>query len=86
MRAEIETNLRREVKQAPAGKVKDQVMEALLKANPIDVPNALLEMEIQRLMQSARQDMEQRGGEDEGFPDAARMVCRSGQAPRQPRV
>jgi trigger factor len=36
------------VKQAPAGKVKDQVMEALLKANPIDVPNALIEMEIQR--------------------------------------
>jgi trigger factor len=36
-------------------------MEVLLKANPITVPNALVEMEIQRLMQAARQDMEQRG-------------------------
>ena len=62
MRAEIETNLKREVSKRLQAKVKDQVMEALLKTNPIDVPNALLEMEIQRLMQSARQDMEQRGG------------------------
>lgn len=62
MRAEIETNLKREVAKRLQAKVKDQVMEALLKTNPIDVPNALLEMEIQRLMQSARQDMEQRGG------------------------
>lgn len=62
MRAEVETNLKREVKKRLQGKVKDQVMEALLKANPIDVPGALVELEIQRLMQAARQDMEQRGG------------------------
>ena len=63
MRAEIETNLKREVKKRLQGKVKDQVMEAVLKANPIDVPSALLDMEIQRLMQAARQDMEQRSGQ-----------------------
>lgn len=62
MRAEIETNLKREVKKRLQSKVKDQVMDALLKTNPIDVPNALVDMEIQRLMQSAREDMEQRGG------------------------
>ncbi len=62
MRAEIETNLKREVKKRLQGKVKDQVMDALLKANPIEVPNALVELEVQRLMQAARQDMEQRGG------------------------
>ena len=61
MRAEIEANLKREVKRRIEGKVKDQVMEALIKANPIATPNALIEMEIQRLMQAARQDMEQRG-------------------------
>ena len=61
MRAEIEANLKREVKRRIEGKVKDQVMEALIKANPISTPNALIEMEIQRLMQAARQDMEQRG-------------------------
>jgi trigger factor len=62
MRAEIETNLKREVKKRLQSRVKDQVMEALLKTNPIDVPNALIDMEIERLMQAARQDMEQRGG------------------------
>ena len=61
MRAEIEANLKREVKRRIEGKVKDEVMEALIKANPISTPNALIEMEIQRLMQAARQDMEQRG-------------------------
>jgi trigger factor len=61
MRAEIETNLKREVKRRIEGKLKDQVMEALIKTNPIALPSALVDMEIQRLMQSARQDMEQRG-------------------------
>jgi len=62
MTAEIETNLKREVKKRLQSRVKDQVMDALLKTNTIDVPNALVEMEIERLMRVARQDMEQRGG------------------------
>ena len=62
MREEIETNLKREVKKRLQGKLKDQVMEALLKTNTIDVPKALVEMEIDRLIQVARQDMEQRSG------------------------
>lgn len=62
MRAEIEANLKREVKKRLQDKLKTQVMDALLKANPIDVPSALVEMEIQQLMQAAMQDMEQRGG------------------------
>jgi trigger factor len=61
MRAEVEANLKREVKRRIEAKIKDQVMEALLKANPISVPASLVDMEIQRLMQSARKDMEQRG-------------------------
>jgi len=68
MRLEIETNLRREVKKRLQAKIKDQVMDGLLKANPIDVPNALVEMEIERLMQMARQDMEQRGMKVKDFP------------------
>ncbi|MGE5470892.1 MAG: trigger factor [Bacteroidota bacterium] len=68
MKAEIESNLKREVKKRIEGKVKDQVMEALLKANPITVPNSLVDMEIQRLMQAARQDMEQRGMKTKDFP------------------
>ena len=61
MRAEIEGNLKREVKRRIDARIKDQVMDALIKANPIATPGALIEMEIQRLMQAARQDMEQRG-------------------------
>jgi trigger factor len=62
MRVEIETNLKREVKKRLQSRVKDQVMEALLKTNPVDVPFALVDMEVERLMQSAREDMEQRTG------------------------
>ncbi|HLO65250.1 MAG TPA: trigger factor, partial [Azonexus sp.] len=68
MRTEIEANLKREVKRRIEGKVKDQVMEALLAANPITVPVALVDMEIQRLMQAARQDMEQRGMKVKDMP------------------
>lgn len=68
MKAEIEANLKREVKKRIEAKLKDQVMEALLKANPIAVPGALIEMEVQRLMQAARQDMEQRGMKTKDFP------------------
>lgn len=68
MRAEIEANLKREVKRRIEGRTKDQVMEALLKTNPIPVPNALVEMEIQRLMEAARHDMEQRGMKVKDMP------------------
>jgi trigger factor len=61
MRAEIEGNLKREVKRRIDARIKDQVMDALIKSNQIATPGALIEMEIQRLMQAARQDMEQRG-------------------------
>jgi trigger factor len=68
MRAEIEANLKREVKRRIESKIKDQVMEALITANPIAVPSALVDAEIQRLIQAARQDMEQRGMKNKDFP------------------
>ncbi len=68
MRAEIEANLKREVKRRIEGKIKDQVMEALLATNLITVPVALVDMEVQRLMQAARQDMEQRGMKVKDLP------------------
>jgi len=68
MSAEIEANLKREVKKRIEGKLKDQIMEALIKANPIAIPTSLVDMEIQRLMQAARQDMEQRGMKTNDFP------------------
>jgi trigger factor len=68
MRTEIEANLKREVKRRIESKLKDQVMETLIKANPITVPTSLVDMEIQRLMQAAQKDMEQRGMKNKDFP------------------
>ncbi len=68
MREEITGNLKREVKKRIQGKVKDQVMDAIIQSNPIDIPNALVEMEIHRLMENARHDMEQRGMKVKDFP------------------
>lgn len=68
MRAEVETNLKREVKKRIESRLKDQVMDTLVETNPIDVPNALVEMEVQRLMQAARADMEARGIKADQMP------------------
>ena len=59
--AEITENLQREVKRRIDSRIKDQVMEALLSANPIEIPAALLQMEIENLAQQAMQDMQNRG-------------------------
>ena len=61
MRTEVRANLEREVKKRLLAKVKEQVMDALLKANPIEVPKALVEMESQQMADAARRDMESRG-------------------------
>ena len=68
MRAEIEANLKREVKRRLQAKVTGQVMDSLLQVNPIDVPSALVDREVERLMQVARQDMEQRGMKVKDLP------------------
>jgi trigger factor len=61
MRAEIKENLEREAKRRTQSLVKNQVMDALLKVAELDVPNALIEQDQQRLVEMARQDLVQRG-------------------------
>ena len=61
MRAEIKENLEREAKRRAQALVKNQVMDALLKVSELDVPNALIEQDQQRLVEMARQDLAQRG-------------------------
>jgi len=61
MRADIRGNLEREVKARLKARVKDQVMDALLSVTSIEVPKALVEMEIERLQGQARQDLASRG-------------------------
>jgi trigger factor len=67
MRQEVMSNLEREVKKRVGARVKQQVMNLLIEANPIEVPRALVEAETQQLVQNARQDLQNRG------VDAAKM-------------
>jgi trigger factor len=64
MRSEIKENVQREVKQRLSNMLKQRVMQALLDTNKPAVPNALIEMEQERLVQSARVDLQQRGMKD----------------------
>ncbi|MCO7537346.1 trigger factor [Pseudomonas asiatica] len=54
-RTEVRKNMERELRQAIKAKVKNQVMDGLLAANPIEVPKALLENEVNRLRVQAVQ-------------------------------
>jgi trigger factor len=65
MRAEVRANVEREVKKRVDAQLKNQVMEALLAATPIELPKALVEMEAQQLLQRAAQDLQSRGAKPE---------------------
>lgn len=61
MRDDIKTNLEREVNGRVKAKTKDSVMNALIQASELDVPKALVDQDVERLAEMARQDMAQRG-------------------------
>ena len=61
MRAEVRTNIEREIEKRVDNKVKEQVMQALIAATPLSVPRALIDAEVERLIQRARQDLQGRG-------------------------
>ncbi|TWI53787.1 trigger factor [Pseudomonas duriflava] len=54
-RAEVRKNMDRELRQAIKNKVKNQVMDGLITANPIEVPAALINSEVDRLRVQAVQ-------------------------------
>jgi trigger factor len=68
MRAEVKANIEREVKKRTQADIKNKVMQALLDATKIDLPKALIGIEVQRLMQAARADLEARGMKMEQMP------------------
>ncbi len=61
MRDAIHHDLEREVARQIKSKLKTQVMRCLMDVNPIDAPNVLVNQEVTRLMESARQDLTARG-------------------------
>jgi len=64
LRADVRKNLEREVKFRVMARNKAAVMEALAKAAELDLPNALVAGETDRLIESARADLKQRGVKD----------------------
>ena len=61
MRTEVSANLEREVKKRLQAKIKNQVMDALLAVNPIEVPKSLVDMESQQMAEAALNDLKSRG-------------------------
>jgi trigger factor len=53
LKSEVADNMRREMQDTIRRQLKDQVLEGLLKANKLDLPQALLDEEIERLRQDA---------------------------------
>ncbi len=75
MREEIRASLEREVRKRVQDRLKTQVMESLLEATKLDLPGALIELEIGRLMEQMRQSMSRQGvqiPEGMGSPDLHR--------------
>jgi trigger factor len=64
LRADVKKNLEREVKFRVLARNKSAVMEALSKLAELDLPNALVAGETDRLIANARADLKQRGVKD----------------------
>ena len=64
LRADVKKNLEREVKFRLQSRNKAAVMDALAKSAELEVPNALVANELQRMIESARADLKQRGVKD----------------------
>ncbi len=64
LRADVKKNLSREVKFRVAARNKAAVMAALAAVAELDLPNALVATEMERLVESARADLKQRGVKD----------------------
>ncbi len=85
LRKEVAKNMQRELSQAVHFKVKTQIMEGILENNQIEIPNALVDEEIEELRQTTRKDIKRRtkGDANLGLPssilkDQARRHVRLG--------
>ncbi|MCG2584670.1 trigger factor [Massilia sp. TS11] len=69
MRADIKTNLEREVAGRVKARNKEAVMDGLVSKTELDVPKALVEEESRRLAEGTRQDMAARGMDVKNMPE-----------------
>ena len=68
MRADVRSNLEREVRKRLQTRTKDSVMAALLAAAQTEVPKALIDAETQRLIENAGEEMRRRGMSVDSMP------------------
>jgi trigger factor len=68
MREEVKANVEREVKKRVEGEVKQKVMQALIDSTTLELPKSLVEIELQRVVQQARANLEARGVKLEKLP------------------
>lgn len=61
MREEIKLSLEQEVEKRIKARVKEAVFQALLSESKLDVPNSLVSVEVNRMMQMTAQNLQQRG-------------------------
>ncbi|MCS4509935.1 trigger factor [Xylophilus ampelinus] len=64
LRADIKKNLEREVKFRVLSRNKQSVMDALISKAELDLPKASVQAEVERMIESARADLKQRGIKD----------------------
>ncbi len=57
LRADIRNNMERELKQRVEAKLKQQAMDALLAAHPLDIPGALVAQEVHALREQTKKNM-----------------------------
>jgi len=68
MRGEVRANVEREVKKRVDARLKQQALQALLDATPLELPKSLVEAESQALVQRAAADLQARGMKPEQLP------------------
>lgn len=61
LREDVMKNMRHELKQKTDAMAKEQVMDALLSAHPLDIPAALVDQEAERMKEQTLQEMQQQG-------------------------
>ncbi len=73
MREEISKDLEKEVAKRIHSKLKEQVMQVLLDTAKIEAPKVLIDQELGRLMQNARESLQARGMKESEMPLSAGM-------------
>ncbi len=76
LRSEVQENMERELGEAIKARVKKQILDGLLEANPIDLPKSMVDAQVRELQLDAARRMGARDASQvpppEGFQDTAR--------------